>query len=109
MGEYLIMLGFAALLIVIGILNMRGNISSLHSYHRHRVSEENRLPFGKRVGLGTIICGVGVVTYAVFGFMAETTDIALLSVVGVAILIVCIAVGLALSFYAMIKYNKGIF
>ena len=37
--------------IVLGISNMRGNISSLHSYHRHRVSEEDRIPFGKQVGL----------------------------------------------------------
>jgi hypothetical protein len=31
--------------IVLGISNMRGNISSLHSYHRSRVSEEDRSPF----------------------------------------------------------------
>lgn len=37
--------------IILGISNMRGNISSLHSYHRHRVSEEDRIPFGKKGGL----------------------------------------------------------
>lgn len=41
--------------IVLGISNMRGNISSLHSYHRKRVSEEDRVPLGKKVGLGTIL------------------------------------------------------
>ena len=46
--------------IVLGISNMRGNISSLHSYHTHRVSEEDRIPFGKMVGLGTIIVGAGI-------------------------------------------------
>ena len=46
--------------IVLGISNMRGNISSLHSYHRSRVSEEDRIPFGKQVGLGTIIVGIGI-------------------------------------------------
>jgi hypothetical protein len=45
--------------IVLGISNMKGNISSLHSYHRSRVSEEDRIPFGKKVGLGTIIIGAG--------------------------------------------------
>ena len=49
--------------IVLGISNMRGNISSLHSYHRNRVSEENRKPFGRIVGLGTIIVGVGIMLY----------------------------------------------
>ena len=37
--------------IVLGISNMKGNISSLHSYHRSRVSEEDRIPFGRMVGL----------------------------------------------------------
>ena len=49
--------------IVLGISNMRGNLSSLHSYHRNRVSEENRKPFGRIVGLGTIIVGVGIMLY----------------------------------------------
>ena len=35
-----------AVLIVFGVLNMRGNLSMLHSYHRKRVSEADRLPFG---------------------------------------------------------------
>ena len=33
--------------IVLGISNMKGNISSLHSYHRNRVSEEDRDPLRK--------------------------------------------------------------
>ena len=41
--------------IVLGISNMRGNISSLHSYHRHRVTAEDRIPFGKMVGKYDII------------------------------------------------------
>ena len=36
--------------IVLGISNMKGNISSLHSYHRNRVSEEDRIPFCKNSG-----------------------------------------------------------
>ena len=47
--------------IVLGISNMRGNISTLHSYHRHRVSEEDRIPFGKQVGLGTIIIPIPII------------------------------------------------
>ena len=31
--------------IVLGVSNMKGNISSLHSYHRNRVSEEDRILF----------------------------------------------------------------
>ena len=49
------------ILIVIGITNYRGNISSIHSYHRHRVKDEDVKPFGRLMGSGTIIIGVGVI------------------------------------------------
>ena len=42
---------------ILGISNMKGNISSLHWYHRQRVSPDDVMPFGKRVGLGTLIIG----------------------------------------------------
>ena len=42
-----------AVLLVIGILNMKGNISTIHRYHRHRVKEEDVLPFGRLMGAGT--------------------------------------------------------
>lgn len=95
--------------IVLGISNMRGNISSLHSYHRHRVSEEDRLPFGKRVGLGIVIVGVGVIIFSILSALTVYTEKDLFALIGVAVLIVSIIVGLIISFKAMIKYNKGIF
>ncbi len=95
--------------IVLGISNMRGNISSLHSYHRHRVSEEDRLPFGKRVGLGIVIVGAGVIIFSIFSALTVYTEKDLFALIGVAVLIVSIVVGLIISFKAMIKYNKGIF
>ena len=95
--------------IFIGASNMRGNISSLHSYHRSRVSEEDRIPFGKKVGLGTIIIGVAVMIFSVLSAATLYTENQIFVLVGVPLLIVGIVVGLGLSFYAMIKYNKGIF
>ena len=95
--------------IVLGISNMRGNISSLHSYHRHRVSEEDRIPFGKKVGLGTVIIGIGIVVFSGLSAATFYTENDAFILVGSAIMIVGIAVGLVMSFRAMIKYNKGIF
>ena len=46
---------------ILGIIHTTGNISSLHKYHRHRVREEDKKPFGKLVGLGTIIIGLSVI------------------------------------------------
>ena len=95
--------------IVLGISNMRGNISSLHSYHRHRVSEEDRIPFGKQVGLGTMIVGIGIIAFSVLSSVTLYTENNIFIFVGTAFLIIGIILGLVISFHAMIKYNKGIF
>ena len=99
--------GFACVLL--GISNMKGNIKSLHKYHRSRVSEEDRLPFGRKVGLGTIIIGVAVIIFSALLALGEYTGQTAVILVGNGILIAGLVTGLALSFYAMIKYNKGIF
>lgn len=95
--------------IVLGISNMKGNISSLHSYHRNRVSEEDRVPFGKQVGLGTIIIGIGIMVFSVLSAITLYTENNIFVLVGTALLIGAIIIGLVISFRAMIKYNKGIF
>ncbi len=95
--------------IVLGVSNMRGNISSLHSYHRHRVSEEDRIPFGKKVGLGTIIIGVAIIVFSILSAITLYTDNQIFISVGTVILIAGLVVGIVISFAAMIKYNKGIF
>ena len=95
--------------IVVGISNMRGNISSLHSYHRHRVSEEDRIPFGKEVGLATIIIGSAIMAFGLLSAITIFTEKQAFLFVGTGILIAGLIVGLGMSFHAMIKYNKGIF
>ena len=95
--------------IVLGASNMRGNISSLHEYHRRRVSEEDRIPFGKKVGLGTIIIGVGIMVFSVLSGITVYTDKEIFTVIGTVLLIISIIVGMILSLSAMMRYNKGIF
>ena len=95
--------------IVLGISNRKGNISSLHSYHRNRVSEEDRIPFGKQVGLGTIIIGIGIIVYSVLSTVALYTENDVFVLLGTVLLIGAIIIGLVICFRAMIKYNKGIF
>lgn len=113
-GDF-VMAGFVVAFLVgavcvgIGISNMKGNISSLHSYHRHRVTEEDRIPFGKMVGIGTIIIGASVMICSIMSMVTIYTEKQIFLFVGMAILFVGIIVGAVISFYAMIKYNKGIF
>ena len=96
-------------LIILGIMNMRGNISSLHWYHRQRVTEEDRKPFGKLVGLGTLLIGVAMILCGVLFEIYEETMMELWMIAGAVVLGIGITVGLGVSLYAMIKYNKGIF
>ena len=95
--------------VIIGITNMKGNISSLHSYHRNRVSEEDKIPFGKKIGLGTIIIGCAVIVFSILSGLSVYTGKDVLAAVGNVVLYAGLIAGIAISFYAMIKYNKGIF
>lgn len=98
-----------ALLIVIGIVNMTGNISLLHSYHRARVTEENRKPFGKMVGLGNLLVGVGVIIFGGMMLLAEKMQNEIFIIIGMIVMFAFFVIGLAISFKAMKKYNGGIF
>lgn len=109
MSDWIVMLGLGVLLIVLGISNRKGNISSLHRYHRKRVSEEDRIPFGKLVGTGSIIIGIALLISGVLSYMAMHSEQELFVVIGNVVMGVGFVVGLGLNFYAMFKYNKGIF
>ncbi len=109
MEGYIVAFIIGVVCIVLGVCNMRGHISSLHSYHRRRVREEDRIPFGKKVGLGTIICGSVIMAFSILSAINLYIENHILVIVGIVLLIVGLVVGLGLSFYAMIKYNKGIF
>ena len=107
--DNLIAVGLGVVCIILGILNFRGNISSLHSYHRNRVSEEDKPKFARLVGIGTIIAGASCTVMGALSFLAERLQNAAYTTAGSVALCVGLAIGLGISFYAMIKYNKGIF
>lgn len=95
--------------VAIGISNMKGNISMLHSYHRKRVAKEDRAPFGKKVGIGTVIIGISVMICSVLSIIAIYTEKVIFNNIGMIILTIGLIAGISITFYAMIKYNKGIF
>ena len=109
MAAFIAIAGLGLLVSVLGIINMTGNISSLHSYHRQRVSKENRKAFGKMVGLGTLIIGIALIVFGILFFIHEYTQLLALVIIGVVELIAGIIVGMAVSFYAIKKYNGGVF
>ena len=86
---------------VIGIVNMTGNISTIHSYNRRKVREEDVPKYGRAVGTGTLIIGVSLIAAFVTTFWSEEA----MSF----IVIPALVIGLGFILYAQFKYNKGIF
>ena len=109
MGGFITTAVVGVVLIVIGVINLSGNISTLHSYHRHRVAEEDKKPMGKRVGIGMLITGASCLLWSAALFVHEQTAIAWLLWGGTAVLALGMAAGLAIMLWAIVKYNKGLF
>ena len=109
MEEYILPIIVGLLIIVMGVVNVKGNISTLHWYHRKRVSEADRLPFGRLVGAGTILIGAALMLFGILSYVADYLLNPMYETIGTGIMIVSFILGLGLSFYAMMKYNKGIF
>ena len=109
MDSVLFLFFLGALIIVIGIRNLKGDVATLHRYHRKRVSEEDLLPFGRKIGTGTVIIGCAVIVKACAQLAAEKWDMVPADTVGTAVLIAGLVIGFAFILYAMIKYNKGVF
>lgn len=100
--ENIIVLILGIFIIAIGCVNIKGNISTIHSYNRRKVKEEDVPKYGRAVGTGTVIIGASlVISFFVMTFWNE--DIVAF------IIIPAIVVGLAFILYAQVKYNKGIF
>ena len=69
--ENIIMLILGVFISVVGIINIKGNISTIHSYNRRRVKEEDIPKYGKVVGTGTLIIGISLVLGLLFRFGAK--------------------------------------
>ena len=86
---------------VLGIVNIRGNISTIHSYNRRKVKEEDIPKYGKAVGTGTVVIGASLILAYLVTFWNEAAiDY---------IVIPAMVIGLAFILYGQIKYNHGIF
>lgn len=96
------LLGLGAILTILGLFNMKGNIASIHWYNRRKVTKENQKAYCLVMGLGTLIIGVCLIVSGIVQAFIGIETSAVIIVVG-------ILIGFALMLYAQIKYNKGIF
>ncbi|MBR2036438.1 MAG: hypothetical protein IKK03_09175 [Lachnospiraceae bacterium] len=99
--ENLMLLILGLFISAIGFVNIKGNISTIHSYNRRKVKEEDVPKYGKAVGTGTLIMGISLVLAFVASFWSELL---------IAIIVMpAFIVGIGFILYGQFKYNKGIF
>lgn len=89
--DHLLLLILGIFLSTLGTVNIKGNISTIHSYNRRKVKEEDVPKYGKAVGTGTL-----VITF----WNTDAIDY---------IVLPALVIGLAFILYGQIKYNHGIF
>ena len=99
--EYLPLIVLGVIFIFLGIMNYKGNISSIHWYNRRNVSKKDVKNYGKLMGIGTIILGVGMIVTAIFQLFFDLDE-------SNYILIFSLISGIITMIYAQFKYNKGI-
>lgn len=100
MGD-IALLVIGLLIVVLGVVNMRGNVSTIHWYNRMRVKEEDLPQYGKVLGLGTIVIGVGMI----FAYLMTLWNEHYVS----HFLIISSVIGFLIMLYGQLKYNNGIF
>ena len=100
--EYIFLLIFGICITILGIFNLKGNISSIHWYNRLKITEENRKKYGKSMGIGSLIIGICMTITAILQMIFYNENIWYITVLG-------IVIGLIFMIYGQIKYNKGIF
>ena len=100
--EYLFLSILGFIFIYLGIINYKGNISSIHWYNRRNVSKENEKNYGKLMGFGTGIIGIGMTITGILLSIFNLEEFYF-------ILVSSLIVGMIIMIYSQIKYNKGIF
>lgn len=99
--DNLMLLILGVFISAIGMTNIKGNISTIHSYNRRKVKEDDVPKYGKVVGTGTLIIGISCIVAFLLSFWSEL----LMDVV----LLISVIVGLVFILYGQFKYNKGLF
>ena len=99
--EHFVLLIWGIFLSILGIMNMQGNVGTIHAYNRRRVREEDIPKYGRAVGAGTLVIGIGLA----LAFAATLWWEAAVPY----IIVITLAAGLALIVYGQIKYNHGFF
>lgn len=99
--EAIILVVIGIVFVFIGVAIMKGKTQLIHSYHMKNITEETRKPYGRVVGAGNLVIGVGIALDGMLTIVLSK-EIMLFTIIG-------LVIGLVLIFYGQFKYNKGLF
>lgn len=99
--EHIMRLILGLFISAIGIINIKGNISTVHSYNRKKIKEEDIPKYGKAVGTGTLIIGAAIALSSLTAFWNET--------LGALLILPAVIIGFGFILYGQFKYNGGLF
>jgi len=102
MESYIMLLIFGVLLIPLGVVNLMGNISTIHWYNRRKVRTEDIPKYGRLMGLATLIISGSIILTAILLMIFSAEVFYVITLAGA-------VAGVILILYAQFKYNKGIF
>ncbi len=102
MGKYFVFVAIGVILVALGVGNCKGNLSTIHWYHRRKVIPADLPKYGRCIGFGTIICGASLLATAALELLLNEPKVE-------AIILAGFAVGLVFMLYGQVKYNKGLF
>ncbi len=102
MEKYIAFVIVGIVLVGVGILNYRGNISSIHWYNRRKVSEADIPSYGRCMGIGSMVCGGALLLTAMLEILLKNPMVEITILLG-------FAIGLVFLLYGQFKYNKGLF
>ena len=99
----------SVIILIIGILNLKGNISMVHSYHIENIKPEDKLKFAKLMGIGMVIIGVSFFIAGIAMILSNVFTNDLFMIINIVVTIVGFIIGMIICIYSIKKYNKTIF
>ena len=79
-------------------IGIKGNIILLHDYHYTQLDPKDKRIFTKKVGLGTLLVGIGIVIMPIINLIAH-------SELGYYIGLALIVIGVLYIIFVIVKYN----
>ena len=89
------------LISVVGIINIRGTVSTIRYRHRRKVREEGLPKYARAIGTGNLITGVALILSSFPGVWDESTKSS--------ILLLAVSIDFGFVLYGQLKYNHRFF